>query len=36
MILSTPMVLVGLWAMLTAREPRMEPATQSVPGDAAR
>ena len=34
MILSTPMVLIGVWAMLRAREPR--PASQSVTGDAAR
>jgi prolipoprotein diacylglyceryltransferase len=36
MILSIPMVLVGLWAMLRAREPRPDPAAQSASGDAAR
>jgi phosphatidylglycerol:prolipoprotein diacylglycerol transferase len=36
MILSTPMVLIGLWAMLQAREPRPDPAARSMPGDAAR
>ena len=36
MILSTPMVLVGLWAMLTARQPGAAQNAQSLPGDAAR
>jgi phosphatidylglycerol:prolipoprotein diacylglycerol transferase len=36
MILSTPMVLIGIWAMLRAREPRSDSAPQSASGDAAR
>ena len=36
MILSAPMVLAGLWAMLTAREPAAVDTAQSIPGDAAR